>query len=126
MSYLFPEYKKPKIVYKEILDSGGALKSGAYFFAFAYEMEDGSVTNYTPLDGPFIVTNSTLELSGSFRKDMQNNFEIVSMYDGCEPDSPTSKSIKFTLTNIDTRYKYVHFGVYKKIGGVTTSEVVKN
>lgn len=125
LSYLFPEYKKPKIVYKEILDSGGALKSGAYFFAFAYEMEDGSVTNYTPLDGPFIVTNSTLELSGSFRKDMQNNFEIVSMYDGCEPDSPTSKSIKFTLTNIDTRYKYVHFSVYKKIGGVTTSEFIK-
>ena len=125
LSYLFPEYKKPKIVYKEILDSGGALKSGTYFFSFAYEMEDGSVTNYTPLDGPFIVTNSTLELSGSFRKDMQNNFETVSMYDGCEPDSPTSKSIKFTLTNIDTRYKYVHFAVYKKIGGVTTSEFIK-
>ena len=125
LSYLFPEYKRPKIVYQEILDSGGALKSGTYFFAFAYEMADGSVTNYTPLDGPFIVTNSTLELSGSFRTDMQNNFETVSMYDGAEPDSPTSKSIKFTLSDIDTRYKYIYFSVYKKIGGVTTSEFVK-
>jgi len=125
LSYLFPEYSKPRIVYNTILDNGGALRSGAYFLSFAYELEDGSVTNYTPLEGPFIVTNSTLELSGSYRQDQQSNFDLTSEYDGCEPDTPTSKSIKFILTDIDTRYKYVHFSVYKKIGGVVTSEFVK-
>lgn len=125
LAYLFPEYKRPRIVYNEILDSGGALKSGAYFFAFAYELEDGSQTNYTPLEGPFIVTDSTLELSGSYRQDMQSNFEIVAAYDGCEPDTTTSKSIKFTLTDVDNRYKYLLFSVYKKIGGQVTSEFIK-
>lgn len=125
LSYLFPEYSKPRIVYNAILDNGGALESGAYFLSFAYELEDGSVTNYTPLEGPFIVTDSTLELSGSFRQDQQSNFDLTSSYDGCEPGTPTSKSIKFILTDIDTRYKYVHFSVYKKIGGVVTSEFIK-
>ena len=125
LSYLFPEYSKPRIVYNTILDNGGSLRSGSYFLSFAYELKDGSVTNYTPLEGPFIVTNSTLELSGSYREDQQSNFDLTSEYDGCEPDTPTSKSIKFILTDIDTRYKYVHFSVYKKIGGVVTSEFIK-
>ena len=125
LMYIFPEYKRPVVVYKEVVDNGGALKTGAYFLSFAYELEDGSRTNFTPLDGPIIVTNSTLELTGSYRKDMQNNFELVSMYDGAEPNTTSSKSIRFKVTNVDLRYKYLLFAVYKKIGGNTTSELVQ-
>ena len=125
LSYIFPEYKRPVVSYKEVVDNGGALKTGAYFLSFAYELEDGSRTNFTPLDGPIMVTDSTLELTGSYRKDMQNNFDLVSMYDGAEPGTTSSKSIRFKVSNIDRRYKYLLFAVYKKIGGNTTSELVQ-
>lgn len=125
LMYVFPEFKRPIISYKEVVDNGGALKTGVYFLSFAYELEDGSRTNFTPLDGPIIVTNSTLELTGSYRKDMQNNFDLVSMYDGAEPDTTSSKSIRFKVTNIDNRYKYLLFAVYKRIGGNTTSELIQ-
>jgi hypothetical protein len=125
LMYIFPEFKRPVVSYKEVVDNGGALKTGAYFLSFAYELEDGSRTNFTPLDGPIIVTDSTLELTGSYRKDMQSNFDLVSMYDGAEPNTTSSKSIRFKVSDIDRRYKYLLFAVYKKIGGNTTSELIQ-
>lgn len=90
------------------LSTGGQLKSGTYYLAFAYELPDGSTTNWSYFSGPVMITDSTPS---------QN----VDQYDGAASSTPTPKSISVSLTNLDSRFPYLRVGIVRQLGGVVDS-----
>lgn len=95
-----------------IQDTGGALVSGAYWIATAYESIDQSDTPYGKALGPFYITSSGIA-------------DIGDDYTGVIAGTATSKSIRVTLTNVDTDYKFLYIALVSKIDGIITSKLVK-
>jgi hypothetical protein len=82
------------------VNTGGNLKSGAYYFALAYVDEDGNKTNFFNVSNPVSVTQKIGE--------------------GSRANIPTASSIVLNITNIDTDYKKLRIVVipqYDKIIG---------
>ena len=108
---LSPEANPAFISLNGYKDSGGQLRSGAYYFTTSYELADGDFTSWGVVMGPVSITEDTTT----------DNFYS---YDGIDSDSATSKAIALSIINIDTRYKYLKVAVIKKIGGVVTTELI--
>jgi hypothetical protein len=109
---LFPKFKAPNLGIETDTEFGGVLKSGVYYFTTAYELEDGMVTDWSGVYGPVPVVDDKSD-EGFFS------------YDGCEPGTPTSKSLRVHATSIDTRFPFMHIAVVRKIGGLVETFRVK-
>lgn len=101
-----PDFDIPQITYKEV-NSEGNLVSGTYQFALQYSNSLGdpytayySVTNGVPIIDPFKV--------------------------GPDFNYPTTKSIRLTISNIDTSgiYDYFNLAVIKTINNITSVDLV--
>lgn len=95
---IFPEYKAPKILLDII--NGGTLGMGSYYAALKYSNSDGTETRYSTLSTPVFAT--------------ANNFAAL-------PGTSTGKSLKLTITNLDSRYTQVQVAIVRRVKGVTTA-----
>lgn len=94
---LLPEFKSPTI--ERQMTNGGTLILGAYFITTRYINSDGTVTRYgTPSSPIFAVAQ---------------NFSAI-------PGTSTGKTLRITLTDIDSRYEQVQVAIIKRVNGVTT------
>ena len=80
--------------------AGGNLQAGAYRFVIQLEDEDGNSTNWFNVSYPLSIESEN-NIAGEFSK----------------------KTIRITLTNLDSRYHKLNLAVIKNIGGVETYEV---
>ncbi len=108
---MFPKFNIPIVTNAVVNDGGGSLASGVYYGFFAYELPDGSLTNWVAGTNPLSVTEDTVA-------------EGFDKYDGVEANASTSKSITFSLEALDERYGKIHLAIVKKIDGVVTAEIV--
>lgn len=81
---------------------GGSLKSGVYYVSAAYELQDGTITDCINISNPISIVDGKI---------------IDDIYDGCEPNTPTTKSITIKILNPDIAYKYIYFILIQKIDG---------
>ena len=85
---------------------GGGVPSATYYLGVSYADKDFTETNVLGMSNPVYLTPSI---------DKYIPFEMVN---GAPADSATNKSIKWTLTNVNTDYKYIVPYVVKRIAGV--------
>lgn len=100
-----PDYTIPTIQLEKV-DFGGKLRIGAYFIALRYLDESLNATNWTPSTNPIYITypsseDNPLNITGGILN--PGNLEDGFYY--------TSKSIKLSIKNLDTRYKYFQLAV---------------
>ena len=79
---------------------GGALLTGNYQFAFSYVGADQTQTNFFLVTPPVFVNDDVDPVS-------------TNSFDGADNDTPTSKSISFTLNNLDPNYNVLRIAVIK-------------
>lgn len=104
---MFNSFSSPlKAELLETKEFGGKLISGTYQFAFAYKDSDGNRSNYISITNPISIHNN-----GQFSNNTQ----------GSEPETPTSKSIELTLSNIDTSYSELVISVLHYSSGTLVS-----
>ena len=101
----------PNIKSVEVNDSGGALQTGVYMFAIAYQIEGDGYTNYMPVSNPVPITES--KRFGGFR-----------YYEGADAGTVTGKSVTINLERMDTRFIRFKLGIIKVIKGQTTATEV--
>lgn len=106
---LFPSFLNP-ICVSTVLENGGSLPAGTYFPAFRYQNNDGTSTSYGAVNNPvYIVPSNGATFDG---------------YQGSIGGASTTKSIQFTLTNVDTNYDRVVLGIaYYSNGQLSVFEV---
>jgi len=95
---LFPEFGIPEI--KLDTFDGGNVLLGAYYAAVKYLNADGTETRYVTASYPIFATSK--------------NF-------GSIPGFSSGKSIKVSLSNVDTDYDFLQVAIIKKIKGITTA-----
>jgi len=105
---IFPDIGCAEFVLDKVYHTGGVLVSGVYAAVYAYVLEDGTVTNWTGI-------SNWIPIIQDF------DSKRFTEYEGCESDSPTSKSIELTVNNIDTNFDKIRFGIIKKIGGIISA-----
>lgn len=105
---LFPDIGCATFSIDSVSDDGGELTSGAYQFVYAYELVDGTITNYSGISNWVSIYDS---------RSTDDFLEI----DGCISDTPTTKTINVRLSNLDINYSKVVIGVIKKVGGVISA-----
>jgi hypothetical protein len=105
LAKLFPDVGAAQINLVRVLDTGGQVRSGVYSFMYAYQLSDGTITNYSGITN-WIPVND----------DPSTN--LFTNIDGCPADSITSKAITVRISNIDINYPNLVIAIIKKIGGV--------
>lgn len=98
-----------------INDTGGLLEVGAYYFAFRYLDKEQNPTDYFFITRPIAI--------GDENYDYNNSVENINLYDGGSnvETSPyyvnkTNKSIRLTLSQLDTTFSYYQIAVIKRTG----------
>lgn len=107
LSQLFPNADVPTFTLEGTNDSGGQLHSGVYYYAAAYETDEGTVGNAFGISGPVPVTD-TLKSDG------------YNTYEGAEPDTATTKSVSITYSGVDTQFAYMIIYAIACINGTYT------
>jgi hypothetical protein len=98
-----PLLDPPCISVKAVTD-GGSLTAGTYQFAIQYTTDKGEgLTSYYSVTNPL----------GIFRQHLGFDFNYQ-----------TDKSIKISISNIDTKFRHFNLAVIKTINGVTEVELV--
>ncbi len=93
-----------------VVTDEGAVLSGIYQASFRLMNENLNKTEF-----------SLLSESVSIVEDAEiSTFQI---YDGSPPQTPTSKSINFTIDNIDTSYKYLELAIVTYDGTANTLKI---
>ncbi len=93
-----------------VVKDGGAVPSGTYQASFRLLTENLNKTEF-----------SLLSESVAIVEDLESaTFQI---YDGCAPQTPTSKSIEFTVNNIDPSFKYVELAIITYEGDDNTLKI---
>jgi len=101
---LFPHSGPVPHIELSSIDMGGECKSGVYYLALGYTDKDHISTNFVTVANPVSIT-----------PDVEGVLPIDS-YDGAEAGSFTGKSIRWTVTNINTDYRYLTAAVVFDIG----------
>ena len=105
---IFPESLVPCMSYLETLDSGGIdVKAGVYQFAVQYLDEDLNPTSWFDVTNPIPVYASNQNRSVRKRYDIQ----------GSPTGTLTTKAIKWQISNLDPRYRYVRVAVLPSTSG---------
>jgi len=92
---IFFSYKYPRFNLQGVNNTGGNLLTGTYQSFIAYVDENGNQTNWIGFSNWVSVTD---KLTTQF-------------YNGAESGSPSSKSITFSFTNLDTLYPRFRIGI---------------
>jgi hypothetical protein len=101
---LFPSVSQLPIIYNaRVNETGGSLKAGAYYIAVAYKHNDGTITNFYDVKGPFYVSQQSY---------------ASPTFSGSLDGTLTSNSITFDLINSDQSYESHIIGVIPVYGGV--------
>jgi hypothetical protein len=106
---LAPDFDFPCLSYTSTDDSGGNLKLGVYQFGIALGDEDLNFTSVLAATNTIPVTSGQL-----------NNFYSIDGGDPLKENSPTTKSINLSLSNLDVDYPYARIYVIETISGVST------
>lgn len=102
---IFPDFIIPKVKIESSQD-GGSLKAGAYQFFVAYaNSKTEELSEYYSATNP----------GGVWSNELRTELSFV-----------TTKSVKLSVTNIDTRYKYINVAVGKTLEAVTEYELIGN
>ena len=86
------------------IDMGGACKTGTYYLALAYTDADYTTTNFVTVSNPVSIVPAA-----------EGVYPIES-YDGAPPNISTGKSIKWSISNINTHYKYITPAIVFNVG----------
>jgi len=92
---LFPHSGRVPHVELDSVNMGGALKSGTYYLALAYTDDDNTTTDFITVANPVSIVPAT------------EGIYPIESYDGAPADIPTGKSISWTVSNINTNYRYI-------------------
>lgn len=95
-----PDFEYPEFVEFEVLDGGGKLEYGTYYFVLQYTDSSGNVASKSIPYGPVYITDGL-------------NIDNVLPDIGGKPLA--SKSIKLTINNVDNRYAAIKIGVIRYI-----------
>lgn len=106
---LYPDYRSLYLdeANTTILDYGGNILSGTYYFAYTHKFFDGSETGYTNVTRPFYI-NATPESLGIYST-------------GCPANTPTNKQIKLVFDYIDIRFDIISLSVICVNDGIITA-----
>jgi hypothetical protein len=103
---MFPSYVEPDYDLL-LLENGGVLKSGVIYVTARYVDSDRNKTAWFKCTKPVFITENKVS-------------EDFTIYDGCAPDTTTSKSLRVNFNNTDSRFKRLEVGVIQKIDGIIT------
>ena len=101
-SKLFISRLIPVVTYKSVIDGGECL-SGVYQFAARYVSNSGNTSPFGFITNPISITD-----------DFENS--NVSEYDGCLPQTQTSKAINMEISHLDTDYPFIEIGMQTYVG----------
>jgi hypothetical protein len=102
---IVPEYKDPCVSYIDT-PIGGSNKAGVYQIATTYANISGeALTDYSTISNPISLSS------------LQRQITVNTDYD-------TNKSIKFTLSNVDTQFNWINIVVVKTINQLTEAFIV--
>jgi hypothetical protein len=90
-----------------INNTGGKLKTGAYFITYSIQYDDDSLGGFQNLSPAIFISKPI--------SDVYNNFN------GDEGDIETTKAITIRITNLSNYIKKITLGVIKKINGIYTA-----
>ncbi|MFP4046161.1 MAG: hypothetical protein ACLFT4_00195 [Bacteroidales bacterium] len=93
------------------VEQGGRLRYGRLFFYIRYLDTSFNPTNWYPMEGPVQISY------GSKYHDIHGGDP--------ENDIPTDKQVKFTLSNLDTAFRYFEIGVFYERGQASATPPVK-
>ena len=105
----------PNVDNIEVLNTGGALAVGAYSFVFRLLDEDLNSSNWTLPTVPVYIYDDNIGGPANNIDGAQNNEFFNSDEGGV---SNTNKSIKLSLSDIDTSYKYLEISVIRAVSGI--------
>jgi hypothetical protein len=112
---LFPNLTVPCIELDQILESGGSLLTGQYHFTLRYLDNDLNPTNW------FYLTNGVPIYNNNQYSDyntITGGFNGEGSSDGSDAQlPPTNKSIRLSLTNLDTDFPFYQIGVVEYTDG---------
>lgn len=112
LTRIYLKFNMAKLNSYTINDTGGSLRTGAYYVSTAYQSVDKATTGYTTAIGPFYITSSV-------------SSDSLDRYVGAEANDSTSKSLTLTYQNVDTDYQYLIVTLVSKIDGVMTAKIVR-
>lgn len=101
---LFPNIGCAKFNLKSVNNTGGNLVTGVFSFAYAYILDDGTITNFTGISNWVQIV-----------KDLDSI--PFTNFDGNEGDTFTGKSITMEITNLNSNFDRLLIAVIKKIKG---------
>ena len=108
---LFPNIDEVAFFTLDSIQTGGILRTGAYYIAAAYVDDDGTRTNYFVVSPPLFVND-------------ESDSSSPDTFDGAIPDTVTNKSITFSLTNLDENHDFVRLAVIKNAAVSLLPDVV--
>jgi len=101
---LFPNAGITPHIELSSIDMGGACKTGTYYLALAYTDADYTTTNFVTVANPVSIVPAP-----------EGVYPIES-YDGAPPNISTGKSIKWSISNINTHYDYITPAIVFNVG----------
>lgn len=110
---LFPKVSVPSIDTFSVIQAGGNLTTGAYYFIIGYTLEDGSDTSWLNIYNPISIYNDNISLPS-----LQLDGDIGGIF--------TGKSLTINFDNINTNFKYLKLGYIKLENGVYTAQYVNS
>lgn len=109
---LFLEYDLPRTAYIGE-KSSGAVPTGVYQFAVRLVTESLAAT-------PFGLMSNVIDIVPTALTSERQAVE------GAPPQTPTSKAIELSITNIDTTFKYIQLGIITYVGLANTPVVYES
>jgi len=105
-----PDYDVPTIGLTEVIDGGGSLERGSYFFTIRYLDSEFNPTNWTGFTQNVLIAGGNSSLYDTIDG---GNFDLTDNDLFAE-----GKSISLNLTNLDTTFPYYQLAVIQNTTGV--------
>lgn len=110
---LFDCFVNPDIQLLRVVNSGGILETGVYFFSIRYTDIDGNYTNWLNVSNPIPIYDD-------------NTNAPYSSIDGSEGGVKTNKSIDIKISGLDPKYNQIDVAVVSVINGITELKFVNS
>lgn len=104
---MFPDFTLPSFL-PTAESSGGLLKSGTHFLAFAYELGNDEYSNYIAISPTIKIFDDSIDTTVELMADSisASVSTLPSTYNKVQAGEYCNKAINLYIANIDTRYKY--------------------
>lgn len=121
---MFPNMSYPTFQLVEVLDSGGNIPSGIYYFTVAYEISIENITNYISISNPTPVV-TTADTQIAYPSNVRISGYSSMNYNVEQGDGIlTNKSIRIRINDLDINFPYFKLIVIRKIAGVISVKEV--